>query len=164
MQNWKKVSNNLVYGHDNVWASKDGCVKVNDKIIKAGKGPKGKDGTYKICTINGRTMFFHRLVYYAFSDKAYDTLLNSRIIFRPFQSEMVDNYGFYRSYLEDLLIEECKNPSLLSYIPENETIKRHPIYGIYSIGKWYEVYGHRYLRETQYHCVIHFPMLLTSVV
>jgi hypothetical protein len=146
---WKKVPTELANNHNNVYASQYGRIKIDDNIIEGNKGGKGKNGYYKSIKLNNKTTYFHRLVYYAFSKDIIDELKNARIIFKIFKDEMIDEEGNYRNYLEDLILEKTKYPSLNKLIPKYEIEKEHPIYGKYIIGKWYDVYGHRFDKKTE---------------
>jgi hypothetical protein len=51
------------------------------------------------------------------------------------------------------MIEECKNAKLYSSVPTNEIKAEHPRYGEYCFGKWYDVYGHLYFKNTKEHFI-----------
>ena len=154
---WQQVSSELVFGHPNVESSNKGQVRVNGVLVKPHKGAKGKNGVYKICTINGKTVYFHRLVYFAFAKENVNVLLHSRIIFKSFHEGMVDDKGFYRAYLEDITIEHCKNADINTLIPSSSQEVRHQVYGVYSTGKWYDVQGHLFLKGEKKHMWFDFP-------
>lgn len=154
---WKPVPKELVNGIDGIFASNKGRVKKDDKVLVYSKLMKWKDVYYKSLRLNNKTTYVHRLVYFAFSDKPVNVLLNSRVIFKAFHPQMVDEQGYYRSYLEDLLFEQTKYDNLEAMIPSKQLYRTHPIYGGYLIGKWYDVQAHRFDKTKKEDSIVEYP-------
>lgn len=154
---WRRVPPCLVHGACDVEASSMGNIRRAERSVKPQKGPNGKHGTYKIFSINGKTCYFHRTVFYAFSQVTPSILQHSRIIFKPFTDEMIDESGFYRCHVEDLLLEECKSLKTNMEVPTEHVRCEHPVYGEYTIGKWYPVFGHHYSKVDKEHIIQQHP-------
>ena len=144
LEEWRPVPKELVNGVEGIMASNLGRVKRNNTYYRYAKMVKGKDGFYKAFKLDNKTTYIHRLVFFAFSNKPINILKQSRVIFNKFHPEMIDEEGYYRSYLEDLLFEKTKHDSLEDMIPSEVLEKKHPVYGVYHTGKWYDVYAHHY--------------------
>jgi hypothetical protein len=158
MEIWSRVNPDLVHNKQGVEASNKGNIRVDGKTVKTQQGPKGKHGIYKIINLNKKTLYVHRLVFQAFSTIDIDVLRHSRIIFKSYDEAMVDDSGYYRCYLEDLILEECKDAVLYKSISSQVEQMHHPVYGPYAMGFWYNVYGHLFNKKTQTHFKQLYPM------
>ncbi len=153
---WKTVPEELVFGIS-VRASSHGRVVVDGKEVKAYKGPKGRHGYYKATqAIGGKTMYFHRLVYWAFAaeNTPLEVLNRSRVIFKAVEdpASIVDSDGLYRSHADDLLLEPFKDNNVSGPIPFQERV--HPVYGPYRTGHWYPVKAHFFDKRAGEHKVV----------
>jgi len=138
---WKQVPPELVLNHPTVWATVSGDVRINDKIIRGNKGARGKYGIYPITKINKKTIYIHRLVYFAHSGKSVEELKKGRVIFRnvPEGKSIITEDGFYRCWYEDLMFEPSKATVPEDIITHTETLE-HPVYGLVEFGVWKPLY------------------------
>ncbi len=94
-------------GVENVYASRDGRVRLGDaagdRELQPSVGSRGKHGHYAILSLNNRSAYVHRLVFYAHSTLPLDTLRNGRVLFKD--DAPVRSDGVYRSAYDDLLFE-----------------------------------------------------------
>jgi hypothetical protein len=141
-EDWKQVSPELIHNIANVWATSTGRVKVGDRECKRVKASKGKYGYYASINSMGHTLYFHRLVYFAHSDKSIEELKSGRIVFKNFDdpSTVIDVNGFYRSWFEDMQFEKSKFKVSEECIKEEETSEHEHEYGGITFGKWYTLY------------------------
>jgi hypothetical protein len=143
LTSWKQVPPELIFGHKEVWASYKGEVKINGIVIKRLIGPRGKYGRYPCTKINDSTVYFHRLVYFAHSNKSIDDLKNGRVIFKNIEnpSLIINTNGMYRCWFEDLLFEPGKM-NIDNIINTEITLSYaiHSVYGEFYYGKWMPLY------------------------
>jgi hypothetical protein len=139
---WKQIPPALVYNLENVWASTHGNIKIDNKLIGKYKTSKGKYGYYPCTRINGTTTYFHRLVYFAHSNKTIEELQSGRVIFKNIDDgkPIIDENGMYRCWFEDLMFEQSKfNSAVLTYdITQKDAV--HPTYGDFKYGAWIPLY------------------------
>lgn len=131
---WKQVPIEFTYGEE-IFASNLGNIQYKNEIVQPYISTYARCGHYSIMQVKGHTLYFHRLVFYAHSDLPVHILKQGRVIFKN-KSDIVDKYGMYRNWYEDLLFEKGKNDflSLLETVSEKEGT--HPIYGAFTYGKW----------------------------
>jgi hypothetical protein len=139
---WKQVPPECVFNINSLWATKDGKIRNGDTIIRTNKCAKGKDGFYRACSVKGHTLYLHRLVYFAHSDKTVTELLSGTVIFREVidPKVIVDESGCYRSWFEDLTFVPSPHSVRETVIPSiaEETI--HSKYGIVRFNEWRPLY------------------------
>lgn len=148
---WKPVPIELTHGIQ-MHASSLGEIKNNSgKTVKGHAGAKGKHGKYRTIHINGKTTYFHHMVYWAHSGKSIDALKNGRIIFKQLSDGMVTEDGFYTNRFCDLLFEPFKiSFSSTPIPPEKPAI--HSVYGPFVYGKWYDVHCFNKKTNTMIDC------------
>ena len=131
---WKQVPIEFTYGEE-ILASSLGNIQYKNKIIYPYISTYARCGHYSIMQVKSHTLYFHRLVFYAHSELPVQTLKQGRVIFNN-NPDIVDKYGMYRNWYEDLLFEKGKTDflSLLDTVSEKEGT--HPIYGAFTYGKW----------------------------
>jgi len=135
---FKQIPPELINNHI-IFASKDGQIKINEKLIEGCKGIKGANGFYKNIKYKTHNYYFHRLVFFAHSDLSIEHLKNGRVIFKNFNPDMVDEYNVYKNRFEDLLFEPFKK------IKEDVIVEsvdaKHPIYGKFKYNVWHGCIG-----------------------
>ena len=139
---WKQVPPPLVYGYENVYASTKGDVTINGFPIIGTKGAYGKYGRYRIANLNGKTLYFHRLIYFAHSDKTVEELKAGRVIFKNTTdaSSIITDEGIYRCWFEDLMFEPSTFITTENIITHTECVE-HSVYGSIELGIWMPVYS-----------------------
>jgi hypothetical protein len=85
---FKQISLELV-DNNIIFASKDGQIKIDDKIIKGSKSNKGSNGYYKTFGFKNKNYYVHKLVFFAYSDLTIEQLKNGRVIFKNFNQDMI---------------------------------------------------------------------------
>ncbi len=137
MEEWKKVPEELAYGGD-VWATKSGRVRCDGIELVGHNGPISKGKHYTTFKIQEHTFYFHRAVFYAFSDLPVATLASGRVLFGPVKDGMVRG-DRYTNRFEDLVFEpHAFDPSAFTISSEREEI--HPKYGKFWYGRWYPLH------------------------
>ena len=138
---WKEVPSELIFGIEDVWATSTGRVRIEGIECKRYKSAKGKYGIYPITTYNDRTLYFHRLVFFAHSGMTVEELKRGRVVFKNFDNPtiVVDERGMYRCWIEDITFEKSKFSVSETDIPETVETKPH-IYGDIEFGTWKPVY------------------------
>lgn len=135
--NFKQIPLELV--DDNIiFASKDGQIKIDDKLINGCKSNKGANGYYRIFAFKNKKYYIHKLVFYAHSELTIEQLKNGRVIFKNFNQDMIDENHIYKCRFEDLLFEPFKIIKKESTEESVETI--HPVYGKFKYNEWYDCY------------------------
>lgn len=116
---WRHVDPIFANGVENVYASRDGRVRLGDadgdRELQPSVGCRGKHGHYAILSLNNRSAYVHRLVYCAHSTLPLDTLRNGRVLFKEDAPVRAD--GVYRSAYDDLLFEvfqQCEDCGTLT--------------------------------------------------
>ncbi len=146
---WKHVPKELVDGRD-IQASSHGRIRVDCLLVKGTRGTHGKHGNYRVYRLNSKPMYFHRLVFWAFSQLPIESLAKGRVLFKDVDDPklLVDDEGFYRNHFDDLVFEPSKNTTidLLPIVSSSPILKIHPIYGDYYVGYWYPVKAHQFSR------------------
>lgn len=139
---WKQVPPACIHGITTLWATKEGRVRNDAKIIHGSKGPKGKDGCYKFCKVQKHTLYLHRLIYFAHSGKSSSELLAGTVIFRETSdpSTIIDERGCYRNWFEDLVFIPSPHSVKDTIIPDSTEEVSHPKYGIFMFNKWIPLY------------------------
>jgi hypothetical protein len=132
--NFKQIPLELVDNHV-IFASKDGQIKIDNKIINGSKSNKGANGYYRTFGYKNKNYYIHKLVFYAYSDLTTEQLKNGRVIFKNFNPDMIDENQIYKCRFEDLLFEPFK------IIKEDLTEKPigaiHSVYGKFKYNEWY---------------------------
>lgn len=104
---WRPVPPMFANGVDNIYASRDGRIRLGGaadaRELLPSVGSQGKHGRYAILTLNNRSAYVHRLVFYAHSTLPLDTLSHGRVLFK--EDALVRPDGVYRSAYDDLLFE-----------------------------------------------------------
>lgn len=138
---WKEVPSELIFGIEDVWATPTGRVRIAGVECKRCNGATGKYGKYPIIKNASRTLYFHRLVFFAHSGMTVEELKRGRIVFKNFDDPtiVVDERGMYRCWIEDMTFEKSKFAVSETDIPEAVETKPH-IYGDIEFGVWKPVY------------------------
>jgi hypothetical protein len=141
-EEWKQVPPACVYGIETLWATKKGCIRNGTHNIRGAKGPAGKNGSYKTCKVEGHTLYFHRLVYFAHSGKSPEELLAGSVIFREVAdpSSILDEKGCYRSWFEDIVFIPSPHSVRSVVIPSTVEPAEHPAYGTVCFNEWRPLY------------------------
>jgi hypothetical protein len=108
------VDNNIIF------ASKDGQIKIGEKLIMGYKSNKGANGYYRTFGYKNKSYYVHKLVFYAHSDLTLEQLKNGRVIFKNFNSDMIDENQIYKCRFEDLLFEPFK---IIKEEPTEENVR-----------------------------------------
>ncbi len=126
------VDNNIIF------ASEDGQIKIGEKLIVGYKSNKGANGYYRTFVYKNKSYYVHKLVFYAHSDLTLEQLKNGRVIFKNFNSDMIDENQIYKCRFEDLLFEPFK---IIKEEPTEEPVEgEHPVYGKFKYNEWYDCY------------------------
>ena len=131
---FKQISLELV-DNNIIFASKDGQIKIDDKIIKGSKSNKGSNGYYKTFGFKNNNYYVHKLVFFAYSDLTIEQLKNGRVIFKNFNQDMIDENQVYKCRFEDLLFEPFK--IIKEDLTEESIEAIHPVYGKFKYNEWY---------------------------
>jgi hypothetical protein len=131
---FKQISLELV-DNNIIFASKDGQIKIDDKIIKGSKSNKGSNGYYKTFGFKNKNYYVHKLVFFAYSDLTIEQLKNGRVIFKNFNQDMIDENQVYKCRFEDLLFEPFK--IIKEDLTEESIEAIHPVYGKFMYNEWY---------------------------
>jgi len=135
--NFKQIPLELVDNHI-IFASKDGQIKIAEKIIVGSKSNKGSSGYYKTFGYKNKNYYVHKLVFYAHSELTTEQLKNSRVIFKNFNPDMIDEQNIYKCRFDDLLFEPFK---IIKEEPTEESVEdEHPVYGKFKYNEWYGCY------------------------
>ena len=119
-------------------ASNQGDVKINDKVTHGTQGSKGKHGYYKTTRIQGKTIYFHRIIYLAFNqDKAQQVKDSARIIMKDDQNTVIN--GYYRNFPEDLILDPAFQMKPEFKLNDTQQIVDHK-YGKVTLGIWYPLH------------------------
>lgn len=132
---WRHVPLEATHNIDGYEVSNNCILRKDGVIIKPNKGSYGpKGGRYKITTISGKTVYIHRLMYFAFNP---DATNKGRVILRNIVDPQIDQNGFFKLNLEDLIFQSFKESNYKSVILDGNY--NHPIYGQYTVSGWYPV-------------------------
>jgi hypothetical protein len=82
---FKQIPLELIDNHI-IFASKDGQIKIADKLILGSKSNKGANGYYRTFGYKNKNYYVHKLVFYAHSNLTIEQLKNGRVIFKNFTS------------------------------------------------------------------------------
>jgi len=132
--NFKQIPLELVDNHI-IFASKDGQIKIDNKIINGSKSNKGANGYYRTFGYKNKNYYIHKLVFYAYSELTVEQLKNGRVIFKNFNQDMIDENHIYKSRFDDLLFEPFK--IIKKDITEEPIETIHPVYGKFKYNEWY---------------------------
>jgi len=132
--NFKQIPLELVDNHV-IFASKDGQIKITEKLIVGSKSNKGANGYYRTFGYKNKNYYIHKLVFYAYSDLTIDQLKNGRVIFKNFNPDMIDENQIYKCRFEDLLFESFK--IIKEDLTEKPIEAIHSVYGKFKYNEWY---------------------------
>jgi len=133
--NFKQIPLELIDNHF-IFASKDGQIKIAEKLIVGSKSNKGANGYYRTFGYKNKNYYVHKLVFYAHSNLTIEQLKNGRVIFKNFNQDMIDEQNIYKCRFEDLLFEPFK---IMKEEPTEEAVEdEHPVYGKFKYNVWYD--------------------------
>ena len=135
--NFKQIPLELV-DNNIIFASKDGQIKIAEKLLLGSKSNKGANGYYRTFGYKNKNYYVHKLVFYAHSELTIEQLKNGRVIFKNFNQDMIDENQIYKCRFKDLLFEPFK---IIKEEPTEEAIEAiHPVYGKFKYNEWYGCY------------------------
>jgi len=131
-EEWRPVPAVLAGGCDQFTASSQGRILFHsDEMIEPMRISSNQGVFYKAFQYRGTTYYFHRFVYGAFHPDEIDKIVIGTVrINIALGSEIIDDQGFYRSHLSDLVLDSNPYNLALGKIQiEQPTEIKHPKYG-----------------------------------
>ena len=135
---WKEIPQEVTNGISGYEASNKCRIRKDDNIIQPSKssiGPKG--GYYKSTNISGKTVYFHRMMFFAFNPNLVNT--GGRIILKDITNPKINEDGMFDLSINDVLFQPFKVQINVhnEILPDGEY--EHPVYGKYNVNGWFPV-------------------------